>query len=82
MKKRILAFLLCVITAFSLIGCSGGGDELEKVADQKTRSDNPPITLSLYVPSMTKVSKEAREAVEQALNAISIKKYKIGRAHV
>lgn len=74
MFKRILAFVMCAAMVLGMMGCSKGTD-LEKVADTETRSDNAPITLSLYVPSLSKLKDETRVAVEEALNRISIKKY-------
>ena len=74
MFKRILAFIMCAVTVLSMVGC-GDDITLEQRADEDTRSDNAPITLSLYVPSLSKLTEETRLAVEEALNAISVKKY-------
>ena len=75
MFKRISALVLCIIMMFSMVACSGGDRTLIDVSTTTTRSDNAPMTISLYVPSLSKLTDETREAVEEALNAISIKKY-------
>lgn len=74
MFKRIIAFVMCAVMAFGMIGC-GEKTSLDWVANTTTRSDNPPMEITLYVPSLSKLSEETRVAVEEALSAISIKKY-------
>lgn len=74
MFKRILAFIMCAVTVLGMIGCTKAPD-IDVIAGLETRSDNPRITLSLYVPSLSKLKEETRQAVQDALNAISIKKY-------
>ena len=74
MFKRIIAFVLCAVMVLSMVGCGEEGSLVDK-QDKKSRSDNAPMTISLYVPSLSKLNEETRLAVEDALNAISIKKY-------
>lgn len=75
MFKRILAFIMCMVMALGMIGCGKKGTLIDVVEKGDTRSDNAPITLSLYVPSLSTLKEETRLAVEKALNAISVKKY-------
>ena len=76
MKKRIFALIMCVAMLFSMVGCAGNEeDELNAIAGGKSQSDNAPMEITLYVPSVSKLTPETREAVEKALNAISVKKF-------
>ena len=76
MIKRILALIMCAVMMLSMVSCSDDEiTDLLNIVGGKTQSDNAPMDITLYVPSISKLTEETRKAVEDALNVISIKKY-------
>ena len=77
MKKRIVALLMCVAMVCCMFTACSDTEEsdLKKLTDIVTRSKNAPMTLAIYGVTDSATTGEAIDAVELALNEISITKY-------
>ena len=74
MSKRLIALLLSLVMVFAcLVGC---GKEDDAISDTVAEGSEKTMTLSMYLVSEQPVSAEQEEAIEAAVNKITMSKFK------
>lgn len=81
MKKRLLSLIMCalmIVSAFVMSACGDEDDGLAEKAGEKgveTTSSNAPMTICIYGIREPGTTDEAIAKVEEALSAISVRRY-------